>query len=221
MIPGARQFFQKRGAAPVPLPYDAEVEYLESTGTQYIDTGVVCDQDVRISIKGMYIDDEELAVLFSSGVAQKKRYAIARSSQSLDVRVLRWGGYSGYRYLNDYLYVTGSVFDAVIESGNGTSSISLNGVTASGSISGTGSLPSIYLFASHGSSDVAEAFSKTRIYSFKVEYAGVIIADLIPVRVGQVGYMYDRVSGTLFGNAGTGAFRIGPDVSANRNGGGA
>lgn len=26
-----------------------------------------------------------------------------------------------------------------------------------------------------------------------------------------VGYMYDRVSGELFGNAGTGAFVIGPD----------
>ena len=39
--------------------------------------------------------------------------------------------------------------------------------------------------------------------------------DFIPVRVGSganaVGYMYDRVSGQLFGNAGTGAFVIGPD----------
>jgi hypothetical protein len=37
------------------------------------------------------------------------------------------------------------------------------------------------------------------------------IADFIPVRVGQVGYMYDKVSGTLFGNAGTGSFILGSD----------
>ena len=38
-----------------------------------------------------------------------------------------------------------------------------------------------------------------------------LMADFIPVRVGDVGYMYDRVSGELFGNSGTGAFIIGPD----------
>ena len=42
---------------------------------------------------------------------------------------------------------------------------------------------------------------------------GVLVRDFIPVRVGQVGYMYDRVSGQLFGNAGTGAFIVGPDVN--------
>lgn len=41
---------------------------------------------------------------------------------------------------------------------------------------------------------------------------GIYLIDLIPVRVGQVGYMYDRVSGQLFGNEGTGAFILGPDV---------
>ena len=35
--------------------------------------------------------------------------------------------------------------------------------------------------------------------------------DFLPVRVVTVGYMYDRVSGQFFGNAGTGAFIIGPD----------
>jgi hypothetical protein len=36
--------------------------------------------------------------------------------------------------------------------------------------------------------------------------------DFIPVRVGNVGYMFDRVSGTLFGNDGTGDFIVGSDV---------
>ena len=37
------------------------------------------------------------------------------------------------------------------------------------------------------------------------------LLDIIPVRVGDVGYLYDRVSGQLFGNSGTGAFIVGPD----------
>ena len=36
---------------------------------------------------------------------------------------------------------------------------------------------------------------------------------MIPVRKGNVGYMFDRVSGKLFGNKGTGAFVIGPDIT--------
>ena len=38
-----------------------------------------------------------------------------------------------------------------------------------------------------------------------------LLRDLVPVRVGDVGYLYDNVSGQLFGNSGTGAFIIGPD----------
>lgn len=53
-----------------------------------------------------------------------------------------------------------------------------------------------------------------RIFSFKgYDYPNHdLIIDLLPVRVGTVGYMYDRVSGQLFGNNGTGAFVLGPDV---------
>lgn len=52
-----------------------------------------------------------------------------------------------------------------------------------------------------------------RLYSIKIYGIGnVKILDLIPVRVGTVGYMYDRVSGRLFGNQGTGEFVLGSDI---------
>ena len=40
---------------------------------------------------------------------------------------------------------------------------------------------------------------------------GVSIFDFIPIRKDGVGYMYDNITGQLFGNQGTGAFIIGPD----------
>lgn len=52
-----------------------------------------------------------------------------------------------------------------------------------------------------------------KLYSFRIDKAGVTELDLIPVRVGAEGFMYDRVSGRLFGNAGTGRFIVGPDVA--------
>lgn len=55
--------------------------------------------------------------------------------------------------------------------------------------------------------------AQQKIIWIKIEVNGVITFDAIPVRVGQVGYMYDKVSQTLFGNAGTGSFTLGPDVT--------
>jgi hypothetical protein len=50
-----------------------------------------------------------------------------------------------------------------------------------------------------------------RLYSFYIKKDGALVHDFIPVRVGNVGYMYDKVSGQLFGNSGTGSFVLGPD----------
>ena len=53
--------------------------------------------------------------------------------------------------------------------------------------------------------------SKGKISYCKLYDNNILVRDLIPVRIGAVGYFYDRVSGQLFGNSGTGAFVIGPD----------
>ena len=56
------------------------------------------------------------------------------------------------------------------------------------------------------------AATQMTLYSFKIWKNGVFVRDYIPVRKGTVGYLYDRVSGKLFGNAGTGAFTYGNDL---------
>lgn len=50
-----------------------------------------------------------------------------------------------------------------------------------------------------------------KLYGFQIFDDGVLTLDLAPVRVGDAGYMLDRISGELFGNKGTGDFVIGPD----------
>lgn len=49
-------------------------------------------------------------------------------------------------------------------------------------------------------------------YAFTISSGGVVTHDLIPVRLGNTGYMYDRITNKRFGNAGTGDFQYGPDV---------
>ena len=49
-------------------------------------------------------------------------------------------------------------------------------------------------------------------YAFTISSGGVVTHDLISVRLGNTGYMYDRITNKRFGNAGTGDFVLGPDV---------
>lgn len=51
-----------------------------------------------------------------------------------------------------------------------------------------------------------------KMYSAKIYDGDTLKGDFVPVRIGQVGYMYDKVSGQLFGNAGTGNFILGNDI---------
>ena len=55
-----------------------------------------------------------------------------------------------------------------------------------------------------------------RMYYFRLQAPdGSIIRDMIPVRKGNIGYMYDKVSGRIFGNANTTGYAIiGPDKTA-------
>lgn len=49
-------------------------------------------------------------------------------------------------------------------------------------------------------------------YGAQITQGSELIMDFIPVRVGQIGYMYDKISHKLFGNSGTGDFILGPDI---------
>jgi len=52
----------------------------------------------------------------------------------------------------------------------------------------------------------------TKCYKAKMYSSGLLVRDFIPVRKNGVGYLYDKVSGNLFGNdAGSGAFIYGND----------
>jgi hypothetical protein len=63
------------------------------------------------------------------------------------------------------------------------------------------------VFSSEGTSTMGYYVSSCKLFK-----NGETTLDLIPVRKGNVGYMYDRVSGQLFGNQGTGEFVLGPDI---------
>lgn len=196
----------------VPLPYDAEVEYLESTGKQYIDTGLVWDSG-----------EWDCRAVITALSSVHENYVISQHSSGQ-------GAVYAFVYLNDHYaylayrintaassYVQSDFFGKTYEwhahytNGNQTLSIgnlvtlSANQVWKSGATQ-EGMRIIIGGMRTYGSMAKDIRFGRVRI-----EHGNFLVRDFIPVRVGSIGYMYDRVSGQLFGNQGTGDFIIGQD----------
>ena len=189
-----------------PLPYDAEVEYLESTGTQYF----------IIQAPGSIVRAVERFMY--TNVTQKQGRALwGGVPGNLDVYcnggaqlASAWGGSyrsSDWSALNlDCTVDTNGTAKTVVWTNNGTSATK---TVSYASVGGYGQ--TLHIMQADNTPNAIMRLWFSRAY----DSAGNALLDLQPVRVGSgagaVGYLFDRVSGTLFGNAGTGAFTIGPD----------
>lgn len=178
-----------------PLPYDAEVEYLESTKTQLIDTGYVLSASDRIVVQVYFQADDKFGKMMILGISNPKLWittGICRfNGENLaSINTLRKpGAWNSISIDKDYCTC------------NGTTVPMSNGTFRDNSLS-------LFLFGANG---LTSNNTNGRISLCKIYHSGVLVSDYIPVRKGTVGYLYDRVSGQLFGNAGTGDFIIGPD----------
>ena len=180
-----------------PLPYDAEIEYLQSTGAQWIDMGV---------------GPTTGAVAFDYTISAYANSAGVFGQQITGDRILLWidSAASGY-------------FDR----GSSGSRISYSSADFSRTKTAydAPSAPAPrYLYTtanSNGSARTTRARVQLRYFQLWDEN-DVLVRDFIPVRVGSgssaVGYLYDRANPTggpngngLYGNAGSGSFTVGPD----------
>ena len=181
------------------LPYDCEIEYLESTGTQWIDTGIIPDSNTIVQFKfvNLSITGDAIIGYFTNDTNDWRLFNNA-SACYFDMpngsRIAGGNIYENTLYeleLGNY-YVKNLDTGINIVSGNATSYTGVSAITL------------------NNYNNVS--FSQNRWYYVKIYSGSVLVLDLIPVRIGQIGYMYDKVSGQLFGNSGTGSFILGNDI---------
>lgn len=204
------------GANRCTLPrYDARIEYLENTGNQWIDTKIIANSNIRFVIKmyqpalsinyygvfffGAYqTDNSRITVLYNRAAGSRRWY-------------WRFGS-NNIEYINNPLAGI-YVFDNY--STDNASIIKINDVLLSGSNVTFSSKYSITIFVlnNKGVVNVNNILVGSRLIEARFYNNNTPLLDLIPVRVGNVGYMFDTISGKLFGNAGTGDFIVGPDIT--------
>lgn len=184
------------------VPYDARIEYLESTGVQYIDT-LVNDVGITWHITAQATATPSSNTILIGSSSESYNWIGVSASQG---NVWAAGSKAG-QYTNksstqkSYLIITFQ---------NDSASVIVDGST--GSIQGQHITGNYCLFCAKNSQGTPSYHIKARVWSVKCYVGGSLKRSLIPVRVGRVGYLYDKVSGQLYGNAGTGNFVLGPDV---------
>lgn len=193
-------FFRRRYT--VALPYDAEVEYLESTGSQYVNTGMAVLRDavekVQVQTRAFISSNSNNNTLICLYVEDSSKGFVLRYGTSTFLHYM-WGASRTRPMIGGRFVTRNQVFDL---------NLTLNGAQANAH-----DWP-LVLFCSLNSEMAPYRYSAGgRLYSLKVAVDDVVKVDLIPVRVGIVGYIFDKVSGRLFGNNGTGDFVVGPDIN--------
>lgn len=197
------------------LPYDAEVDYIGSNGSgAYIDSGIECTGDLSFDCEVYWSADTNAAIcggikqisgstyfrhhMTPQNSSSHPLYWYQQDNRSLPSICLRGGpSPGGWRHISldtqtgDWVYVD--------QSGSVT--------PLSGSLT-TGKNYGILARIGWNGSIQQKA---SRVRWFKLSRGGVLLRDFIPVRVGTVGFLYDKVSGQLFGNAGSGSLEVGND----------
>lgn len=195
------------------LPYDAEIEYLESSGTQYIDTGFILPVNVvyQISCAVMFLNINRTQQIYASNIDNYTKAGLINISGYINAYTKAGSSWSNtnIQVLDDTIYNTTYICN------ENSVFVEINGVqkeyaTSTPYVIATGLKQ--YIFCTNGKGHANLEHSLIgRIYHLELIINGTVVQDFIPVRVGQVGYLYDKVSGQLFGNAGTGEFILGPD----------
>ena len=186
-----------------PVVNDDRLEYIESSGTQYIDTEYMPNQNTRVVMKYQSVQSNGNQSAFG-----------VRSDRSAKGFLYYYGStYRQVMYGSNYVKV-GTV-DRTL------TTVDFDGASLNVTVNGSGyslrsetfqNTLSMYLFAFHEYDGSTNLIGSMRLYSCQIYDNGTLVRDYIPYRYnGEVG-LWDGVSNTFYGNSGSGVFTAGPEI---------
>lgn len=189
-----------------------ELEYIQSSGTQYIDTGFKPNQDTRVVTK---FD------MTQTDTAWRKLWGSGSGSYNLDFAL--W---------NDGTTKLQSYYGTKTNNAVPITSISLNvdankniweysGETITFDKNNFTCAYSMYIFNVNKDDDSKYLPGMMKLYLFKIYNNDVLVRDFIPCKnpSGAIG-LYDTVNNQFYQNVGSGTFIAGPEISPIEDKGG-
>lgn len=193
----------------LPSEYE-EMEYIEGTGTQWIDVGVKANQDTKAEIKFEITGN---APGYGAVFGSRTSY----NNNAFNVWSKCGNGNIGANYCK-----AGAINSTIAQAANVTyyitlekNKLSVNGNVTTFTQNTNFTTPgNIYLFNIYGGDAISTGTSNRiligKVYSFKLYNSDIIIRNMIPSKrkSDNVIGMYDIVSGQFFTNSGTGSFTV-------------
>lgn len=203
------------GYAPVTVrtaekPYDAQVEWIcNATLSEYLLIGFMGNGNCTIEIATTGLLPGVSFITGSRITYNTAQVALLNLNASSGLRY-DWGAVNNNKYATPLSYLDGGdhIF-ALNSQGQCYADGTLLHTYSAASFAN--SYP-LCIFGVNSAGTINKAESAFKLRSFVLKISGIVVRDMIPVRIGSVGYMYDKVFGELFGNEGGGAFTFGNDV---------
>lgn len=186
------------------LPYGYQkLQYIQSTGTQYVNTGVKPNQDARVV----------LDVYASPATTASWLFGARNGNTDRTFGLLSYNS----QYRSDYNNST-EEYSTVTPSGKFTVDKDKNVTKFNGTIGVTAKYGAfqctypMFLFANNNAGTAA-GFGSFKLYSCQIYDNGTLVRDYVPCKnpSGVVG-LYDLTGKQFYGNSGTAIFYAGPPV---------
>lgn len=190
-----------------------KLEYIQSSGTQYIDTGFQANNNTRVTATIEVMDVSATCYLFgcrdSQSDSYKNRYGIINKTGG----ILR----------SDYGDGSGLSFSTKITNGLSLSidknkaKCSVNSKTVTNTAATFQSRYSIGIFAINEAGTGAYRTSM-KLFSFQIYDNDTLVRDFIPCKnsTGAIG-LWDDVNSAFYANAGTGVFAAGAEIVEDKD----
>ena len=205
-VPGYERLKIERAVTPssrLPEGY-TEVQYIQSSGTQWIDTGFTPDQDTRI-----IYDCERISSVSAEHFFGVRTGNAAKEAFCFYIYNSGWRfAYNNYVAAGDGPATGRYLFDANRNVMKINSDLILKGTYAKFKASATATLFSMR------SVNSGISYGSHKLFSCQIYNNGTLTRNFIPCKdpTGAVG-LYDLIGQKFYGNAGTGSFTAGPVVT--------
>lgn len=177
-----------------------QVEYIESSGTQYIDTGFKPNHNTRV-VADCYLDSAASTMSAFGAWTGTSTNAFIHAGKSDNSACV-------------FFYGTGNTSISVSKTGRhlidfNMNEASIDGVSASATTQTFSCTYSMFLMAYNSAGSAANK-ATGKLYSCRIYDNGVMVRDFVPCTnsSGTAG-LYDLVNGGFYQNAGTGTFSAG------------
>lgn len=196
-----------------------QIDYIESTGTQYINTSFTPKGSSRIVMDCELTDVSKTSCFFCARNRASSTDSMSNTSFLINGQYRR--DYYGTSKSTTASYAANQRF--IVDANKETVTYGSDYTLSFTSTSTSSPMPCILMASAalgttSGSVSSLANYASMKLYSCQIYDNGILVRDFVPCKTdsGELG-LYDNVNGRFYANAGTGTFIAGADVIQDNN----